>query len=122
MAFGSVALLAAYPFAVFFSASYTEALSLLGNISAFYHFRRQKHAVAGAWGLLVGLTKQNGVLLGLPLLLVWVSQSGFLGRRRGASRARGLLAVLMPDVGMLIFSAFVYELTGNPLACVEVQQ
>ena len=36
----AVTLLAAYPFAVFFSAAYTEGLFLLTLVGAVYHFRR----------------------------------------------------------------------------------
>ena len=46
----AVALLAAYPFAVFFSAPYTESLFLLGAVGAIYHFRRGELAPAAAWG------------------------------------------------------------------------
>ena len=46
----AVALLAAYPFAVFFSAPYTESLFLLGAVAAFYHFRRDEWRAAAAWG------------------------------------------------------------------------
>ena len=37
---GASLLLAAYPFALFYSAPYTESLFLLGAVGAFYHFRR----------------------------------------------------------------------------------
>ena len=55
--------MAAYPFAVFFSAPYTEALFVLGAVAAFYHFRRAEWLQAAAWGLLVGLTRPNGCFL-----------------------------------------------------------
>src|SRR5579864_7548288 len=55
----AVALLAAYPFAVFFSAAYTEAPFLLGAIAAFYHMRRGEFGRAAAWGLFVGLLRPN---------------------------------------------------------------
>ena len=38
----AVALLAIYPFAVFFSAPYTEALFLLAMLGAWYHLRRDE--------------------------------------------------------------------------------
>jgi hypothetical protein len=66
----AVILLAAYPFAVFFSAAYTESLFLLGTLACWYHLRRGEHARAAAWGLLVGLTRPNGFLLGVPLGLI----------------------------------------------------
>ena len=60
--------MAAYPFAVFFSAPYTEALFVLGAIAAFYHCRRAEWLQAATWGFLVGLTRPNGCFLTLALL------------------------------------------------------
>ena len=67
-ALAAVALMAAYPFAVFFSAPYTEALFVLGAIAAFYHCRRAEWLQAATWGFLVGLTRPNGCFLTLALL------------------------------------------------------
>ena len=44
-------LLAAYPFAVFFSAPYTESLFLLAAVGAFFHFRRGSGWPRPCWGL-----------------------------------------------------------------------
>ena len=66
----SLWLLASYPFAVFFSALYTESLFLLGALGAFYHFSRHQFGRAALWGLLVGLTRLNGALLVIPLLVL----------------------------------------------------
>ena len=63
----AVTLLAAYPFAIFFSLPYTEALFLLGSVAAFYHFRRHEWVRAAAWGALVGLTRPNGCFLSVAL-------------------------------------------------------
>src|ERR1700716_286374 len=62
----AVWLLAAYPFAIFFGALYTESLFLLGSAGAFYHFSKQQYGRAAGWGLLVGLTRLNGSLMVLP--------------------------------------------------------
>jgi Gpi18-like mannosyltransferase len=66
----TVWLIAAYPFALFFGAIYTESLYLLGATAAFYHLRRRELWRAGAWGLLVGLTRPNGAFLSVPLALI----------------------------------------------------
>src|SRR5204863_1511441 len=66
----AVALLAAYPFALFFSVPYTESLFLLGAVATIYHFRRGELARAAAWGLLVGLTRPNGCFLSIVLALL----------------------------------------------------
>jgi hypothetical protein len=127
----SVALwfLAAYPFAFFYGAVYTESLFLLGTAGAFYHLKRREFARAGLWGLVVGLTRANGCLLCVPLALIaiepWLParlvsavdrpSGGRLDDRR-TTLMPALAVAAMPCVGTLIYSAFVWSLTGNPLA------
>ncbi len=67
----SVALwfLAAYPFAFFYGAIYTESLFLLSAAGAFYHLKHRELVRAGLWGLVAGLTRANGCLLCVPLAL-----------------------------------------------------
>ena len=115
-------LLATYPFAVFFSAAYSESLMLLAVVATFYHFRHETWVGAAGWGLLAGLTRTNGFLLSGPLAVIALQQ--WLARRaageprdalvRHALVAAGVAA--MPVVGTLIYSGFVYSLTGDPLA------
>jgi hypothetical protein len=113
----AVALLAAYPFSIFYSAPYTESLFLLGAVAAVYHFRRDEWVKAGAWGLLVGLTRPNGCFLSL-VLAAFVAER--LWRERAAVSgipplrvAASLVSAAMPGVGMLGFSVYVHSLTGS---------
>jgi hypothetical protein len=99
-AFDAVVWLAAYPFAVYFSAAYTESLFLLGSVAAFYHFRRGELAPAFVWGLLVGLTRPNGCFLSIVLAVM-----------AGREMARWFAAAA-PGIGMLLFSAYVKHVTG----------
>jgi len=118
--------LAAYPFACFYGAIYTESLFLLGAAGAFFHFRRAEWPRAAAWGLLVGLTRPNGFLLCVPLAIHAVSPflPGWIVRRRPrpAPEPRPLLpafaAAAMPVAGMLLYSVFVWSKAGNPFAWV----
>ena len=118
---GTVALLSTYPFAVYFSAPYTEALFLLLACGACYAFERGRLFLAGAAGLLAGLTRPNGVMVSLVLGLLALAP--LRRRERGWLRrmSAGLLAAAMPAVGMLLYSTYVYRLTGNPFAWVEAQ-
>lgn len=133
-------LLASYPFALFFSATYTESLYLCGAAAAFFHMHRREWGRAGAWGLLVGLTRPNGCFLSLPLAVVALGHLAPNGPGAWAARwrrfawgeaavgappdgvspartaAAGLAAAAMPGVGMLAYSAFIYSLTGDALA------
>jgi len=115
---------AAYPFALFFGAIYTEPLLLLGMTATFYHFTHGRYVRAAAWGVLVGLTKTNGFLVSIPLaMLALQAAQGGLGRQGGPAgpggRARqvatAMLAAAGPGIGMLIYSAYVWQLTGDPL-------
>jgi hypothetical protein len=116
-------LLAAYPFALFYSAYYTESLYLLGVAGAFLHFTRRQYWIAALWGLLVGLTRPNGFFLSVPLAVLAVAP--LLPRAVvGGSRPdqppppwlAGAVAVAAPILGMLVYSIYVGGLTGNPLA------
>lgn len=119
----AVMLLAAYPFAVFFSAAYTEALFLLTLMGAVYHFHEKQWWRAACWGFLCGLTRPNGSLLSVVLALMVVAPLWDATRRRIArpaagwgSIARQMFVAAMPGFGMLTFSAFIWRLTGNPFA------
>jgi hypothetical protein len=149
-------LLAAYPFALFFSAPYTESVYLLAAVGAFYHFRRGEWAASSAWGLLLGLTRPNGCFASVPLAILGLQQlwtgagakgatgaagatgaTGATGAKgamsaKGATGANGvtrarwtgvasagwkpiavrLLTAAMPGIGMLLFTAYLYDLTG----------
>lgn len=121
----TVALLASYPFAVFFSAAYTESLFLLASVAAFWHARERQPVRAGVWGLFAGLTRPQGFLLSVPL--AWIALAG---HTRGAERSDAVsrtkrwaecLAAAMPIVGVLIFSAYLYAVNGRPLSWVTGQ-
>jgi len=133
----AVLLVATYPFALFFGAVYTESFYLLAAVAVFYHGRRGEYAKTVAWGLLAGLTRPNGCFLSIPLLLVtaapwlpaWMHAPAARWRAgtyspttaRPANRAlfAAVLAAAAPGIGMLLYSAFVWRLTGDPLAWAE---
>lgn len=114
-ALATIALLACYPFAFFFSTAYTESLFLLTIVGACYHFERNEMWQAGLWGLIAGLTRPNGCLLSVVLGLMAVrGLRGFRGIEwvRLADR---IAVAATPGIGMLIYSTYIYFLTGNPL-------
>jgi Gpi18-like mannosyltransferase len=111
-AHASVAFIATYPFALFFSTAYTESLFLLAAVAACYHFERDELGVAALWGLLAGLSRPNGCLLSVVLALIAMRDAR---SAPVAVTARRVATAAMPGIGMLIFSAHIYSLTGNPL-------
>jgi Mannosyltransferase (PIG-V) len=100
-------MIAAYPFAVFFGAIYTESLFLLATAGAFFHFRRGELAGAAAWGLVLGLTRPNGFLVTVPLAILAFTSGG---------RHRAWLAAAAPAAGTAIYSAFIWRIAGHPFA------
>jgi Gpi18-like mannosyltransferase len=104
--------IAAYPFALFFSTAYTEGLFLLTAIAACYHFERDELLAAASWGLIAGLSRPNGCLLSIVLALVAVRD---FRSTPLAMVARRIAVAATPGIGMVIYSAYIYQLTGNPL-------
>jgi hypothetical protein len=109
-------LLSAYPFAFAYSAPYTESLFLLASVALAYHFQKGDWRTAGLWGLLAGLSRPNGFLLAVPLGLLALQQ--LLDARRGGGARwirRGVVPLVVaatPVGGMLIFTSYLFALTG----------
>ena len=128
---GAVLFVSAYPFAFFLGTAYTEGLFLLGTVATVYHFRRAELVKAGAWGLLLGLSRPNGCLLSVPLALMALQSSFFprtLAQGDPAARpdvgafAKAIAAAAMPGIGMVLFSAWLWTLTGVPLAWLQAHK
>ncbi|HSL21286.1 MAG TPA: mannosyltransferase family protein [Vicinamibacterales bacterium] len=121
----AVVFTAAYPFAVFYSAAYTEGLFLLAAIVACSAFERERWLAAAVAGLVAGLTRPNGAMLSLTLGVLAITPVVARAEQARRSLPRLLPAVAvaaMPGVGMLLYSAFIYSLTGDGFAWVSVQQ
>ena len=122
-----ILLIAVFPYALFFSAVYTESLFLLLTVTAFYAMRRGRLVAAAVCGLLAGLARPNGFWLSLPLAcLVFLpagrSQPGAGADLNDDEKIPGaLLAACAPVVGAAIFSAYLRIRFGDPLAWVHGQ-
>jgi len=115
---GALLLLASYPFAVFFSAAYTESLFLLAALGAWHSSRNERFVSGSLWGLLAGLARPNGFFLSVPLGLIALgardARSQQDERRRRANPVTLRLAVAaMPAIGMLLFTTYLYFTTGE---------
>ena len=123
-------LLAAYPFAAFFNAPYTEGLFLLGAVGAFYYFLRERWVASSLFGLLVGLSRPNGCFVSVPLAIL-AAQALLAARKREDGPAPlsslvypaavRLLVAAMPGIGMLAFTAYLYAVTDVWFAWARVQ-
>ena len=117
---GGLVLIASYPFALFFSAAYTEGLFLLTLVGACYHLERGELWRAGGWGLLAGLARPNGCLLSIVLVLIalkplWPFRGSSIRGLEWSRVADRVAVAAMPGFGMLLYSTYLFFLTGNPL-------
>jgi hypothetical protein len=124
-----ILLVSTYPYALFYSAVYTESLFLFLTVGAFYALRRRHLVLAAVSGLAAGLTRPNGFWLALPLL--WIAatapsdapeeDSGERPWWRQRRRITAIIAALAPLAGVAIFSAYLHVRFGDALAWVHGQ-
>ena len=119
----AVALLCAFPFAVFFSTVYTESLFLLAMLGAWHHAERGELARAGAFGFAGGLLRPNGGLLAVPLAWILLAQRGSPLGTVGSAKAFALrtLVISAPLLGTLAYSAYLARHVGDGFAWISGQ-
>ena len=113
-------LLASYPFAVFFSAAYSESLFLLTMLGMFLAVHERRFGHAALWGLAAGLTRPNGWLLAVPITVLIFYGEPLPTRAREWLR-RGM-AVAAPVAGMLLFTLYLQIRFSNGLAWLQGQE
>jgi hypothetical protein len=107
---------ALWPASVFFSLPTTESLFLLLCAASCWGAATGRMGLAGLAGALAAATRPNGLLL-LPVLVLL-----YLERTPGRPRWSGsLLWLLLVPVGLAAFAAFLWDVTGNPLAFSHIQ-
>ena len=106
-------LLALFPAAVYFGAPYSESVFLLLAVGAFYAARTGHWAWAGTCAALASATRSAGLLLLIPLVLLWWASQ----RRRPREAAWLLLAPL----GVAAYAAWLGLVEGDALRFLDVQ-
>jgi hypothetical protein len=106
-------LLAVFPAAVYFGAPYSESLFLLLAVGAFYAARTGRWAWAGAAAAGAAATRSAGLLLLLPLGMLW-----FSSRER---RLRDAAWLVLAPVGLAAYAAFLGLAEGDALRFLDVQ-
>ncbi len=102
-----------FPFGFVLSSAYPESLYLLLSVGSLLAATAGRPWLAGVLGLLLALTRPGGVLVAVPL--AWIAWE------RGGRRLPGLVASSLPGVGAALHLAFLWGLTGDPLALFRVQ-
>src|ERR671923_1009447 len=110
----TVLLLAVFPAALYFGAPYSESLFLLLSVGAFYAARTGSWAWAGACAAAASATRSAGLLLVIPLAMLWWSSRG--RRRRDAAW------LLLAPLGVMAYAAWLGVAEGDALRFLDVQE
>jgi mannosyltransferase PIG-V len=103
----TVLLLALFPTAFFLSAVYSESLYLLLSFGAILAARQARWDVAGALGCAAALSRPNGVLVAVPIALIYLSTYRRIDRS-------ALWLALIP-LGLIAYLGYAAVLWHNPL-------
>jgi hypothetical protein len=106
-------LLAVFPAALYFGAPYSESLFLLLAVGAFYAARTGRWAWAGAAAAGAAATRSAGVLLLVPLAMLW-----WASRPRTLANAAWLL---LAPLGLAAYAAFLGLAEGDAWRFLDVQ-
>jgi Mannosyltransferase (PIG-V) len=107
-------LLAVFPAALYFGAPYSESLFLLLAVGAFYSARTGHWAWAGACGGLASATRSAGLLLLIPLALIWWGSH--------PRRARDAAWLALAPLGIGAYAAWLGLAEGDALRFLDVQE
>ncbi|MDQ7822225.1 MAG: hypothetical protein RDV48_05460 [Candidatus Eremiobacteraeota bacterium] len=107
-----------FPAAFIFSAVFSESLFLLLLVLCFYFSRKEKWLYAGISGFFLSLTRPVGIFFAAPLLYEYLQRKGFSLRK---VRADVLFLLLFP-LGLFVFMAYCYWLTGDALAYFHIKE
>jgi hypothetical protein len=114
-------LLAVFPAAVFFGAPYSESLFLLLAVGAFYAARTGRWAWAGAAAAGAAATRSSGVLLLLPLAMLWWSSGSGASAPRSGRRLRDAAWLLLAPLGLAAYAVFLALAEGDAWRFLDVQ-
>jgi hypothetical protein len=133
VALWTVVFISVFPTALFFQAVYSESLFLLLTLLSFWWARRARWALAGLAGLLAVLTRSSGVLLAVPLAVIWWEQRRGVALRLPGGPAAGPAApehrppasslawLLLLPAGLAMYMAYLWWAFGDPLLFSSVQ-
>ena len=109
-------LIAVFPAALYFGAPYSESLFLLASVGAFYAARTGRWAWAGISLAGDAATRSAGILLLVPLAMLWWAEGP--GRRRPGQAAWLGLAF----AGLGAFTLYLGLAQGDALAFLDIQE
>ena len=120
----TVTLISVAPLAFVFSAMYSESLFLLCTVASLWFAQSRRWALAGIAGLAATLTRSSGLLLFLPLLVLYGEQQGWTWRSIKPEWPRDLRIAwtLLVPAGLLGYMAYLWARFGDPRLFSEAER
>ncbi len=111
----SLIALLAWPASVSLVAAYSESVFILLTALTFWLAHKQKWFVASTMALLASATRPLGIVLWPTLFMLW--------RQRESNKklTNAWPVVLLPPLGLIIFSLYLWQQTGDSLAWLNAQ-
>lgn len=106
-----------FPASFILSGAFAESLFLLFSAMTFYYASMRRWWIAGICSTLLVLTKSFGILIILPLFILYLQDINFNIKRLKLN----ILHLTLPVFGLCAFFAYCYYLTGNPFAYFTAQ-
>lgn len=97
----SIGLMALYPTAIFLQAPFTDALFLCLTTASILMMVQQKHIPAGVFACAAGLTRPQGILLLVPMVVLFI-QSHWINKNR--LDWREIFAMILAPAGFGFYS------------------
>ena len=113
LAVPTLLLLAVFPAALYFGAPYAESLFLLVCVGAFYAARTGSWAWAGACAAAASATRSAGLLLVIPLAMLWWTSA--------ERRPRDAAWLLLAPLGVAAYAAWLGLAEGDALRFLDIQ-
>src|SRR3989338_592810 len=99
-----------FPTAYYFTMMYTESLFLLLSLCTFYFAKRENFLAAGVFGFFTSLTRIQGILLFVPIAIIYLRSVGFDYRKFSVSNIKKIrtnsLSLLLIPIGFLTFMLY----------------
>jgi Mannosyltransferase (PIG-V) len=118
----AVLVTALFPMSFFFSAVYSESLFLALSIGAVYAARRDRWMWAGLLGMLAATTRSAGVLLLVPLAMIYLWDVGRPSRRTHRPLRADVLWLALVPLGLALYCALLALGGHDPLAPFDAQE
>jgi hypothetical protein len=113
----SLLFLAIFPTSFFFQTVYSESLFLALTIGCLYAARRREFMLAGLLGALATLTRSAGLLLLIPLFMMYFHDRDWNWRRTGSD----ILYLLLVPLGLLVWMLYLDIRFGDPFLFTAAQ-